>query len=109
MKSSGNNNRVLIERFLEMMSAERGASANTLAAYGRDLEAYAAFLASQGCTIAQADTAHLRQHLAALEAAGLKGTTAARRLSAARQFHKFLYGEGLARQNPAAAVDNPKL
>jgi integrase/recombinase XerD len=116
MKSSGSNSPEpaghdgrLIERFLEMMSAERGAAANTLAAYRRDLDAYAEFLAEMGAGLAQAEADHLRLHLAALEAEGLKATTAARRLSAVRQFHKFLYGEGLAEGNPASAVDSPKL
>jgi integrase/recombinase XerD len=109
MRSSGSNSRILIERFLEMMSAERGASANTLAAYGRDLEAYASFLAARGADPAAAEAQHLRRYLVALDAEGLKTTTAARRLSTLRQFHKFLYGEGLVKGNPAAAIDSPKL
>jgi integrase/recombinase XerD len=109
MKSSGNNSRILIDRFLEMMSAERGAAANTLAAYGRDLEAYADFLAERNADPARAKAEDLRQYLAAVEAKGLKTTTAARRLSAVRQFHKFLYGEGLSKANPAGAVDSPKI
>ena len=109
MKSSGNNSRILIDRFLEMMSAERGAAANTLAAYGRDLEAYADFLAEHHADPSRAEAEDLRQYLAQVEAEGLKTTTAARRLSAVRQFHKFLYGEGLSKTNPAGAVDSPKI
>jgi integrase/recombinase XerD len=114
MKSSGSNkpsnhDARLIERFLEMMSAERGAAANTLAAYGRDLQAYVCFLKSEGVHLAQAEPEHLRRYLAHLEAEDLKATSAARRLSSVRQFHKFLYGEGLAKGNPTSAVDGPKL
>ena len=116
MKSSGSSSSThkgrdgrLIERFLEMMSAERGASANTLAAYGRDLEAYAGFLSTSGADLAQAQADHLRRYLSALESDGLKATTAARRLSSVRQFDKFLYGEGLAKDNPTSIIEGPKL
>ncbi len=99
----------LIERFLEMMSAERGAARNTLAAYERDLEAYAAFLGSEGTGLQNATSEHIRNYLAALAAEGLKASSAARKLSALRQFHNFLYGEGIARANPATAIDAPRL
>ncbi|MFL5259669.1 MAG: site-specific tyrosine recombinase XerD [Hyphomicrobiales bacterium] len=109
MKSSGNNSAVLIERFLEMMSAERGAALNTLAAYERDLGDYASFLDRRKIGLAEAGPDHLRGYMHALERQGLKASTAARRLSAVRQLHKFLYGEGIARGNPAHAVDSPRL
>lgn len=110
MKNSGSNrDGRLIERFVEMMSAERGAARNTLHAYGRDLEAYAAFLKARGETLAEAQPQHIRLYLGEMQAAGLKATSAARKLSAVRQFHKFLYGEGLARDNPATAIDSPRL
>lgn len=99
----------LIERFLEMMSAERGAARNTLAAYERDLEAYAAFLGGEGAGLQQATPEHIRNYLASLAAEGLKASSAARKLSALRQFHNFLYGEGIARANPATAIDAPRL
>lgn len=99
----------LIERFLEMMSAERGAARNTLAAYERDLEAYAAFLNAAGTGLQQASPEYIRNYLASLEAEGLKASSAARKLSALRQFHNFLYGEGIVRENPATAIDAPRL
>jgi integrase/recombinase XerD len=46
--------------------------------------------------------------MASLEERGLKATSAARRLSAVRQFHKFLYVEGYAPADPTAAVSAPK-
>jgi integrase/recombinase XerD len=99
----------LIERFLEMMSAERGAARNTLAAYERDLEAYAAFLGTEGAGLQSATPEHIRNYLAALVADGLKASSAARKLSALRQFHNFLYGEAIVRENPATAIDAPRL
>jgi integrase/recombinase XerD len=99
----------LIERFLEMMSAERGAAQNTLAAYERDLADYADFLKAAGSGLKEAKPEQIRNYLARLAAQGCKSSTAARKLSAVRQFHNFLYGEGIARENPATAVDAPRL
>ena len=94
----------LIDRFLEMMAAERGASQNTLAAYRRDLEAYAEGLID----LKGAGPDDIRRHLEALEAQGMARSSAARKLSAIRQFHRFLHGDGLARDNPATAIDSPR-
>ncbi|WP_119392879.1 site-specific tyrosine recombinase XerD [Taklimakanibacter lacteus] len=99
----------LIERFLEMMSAERGAAQNTLAAYQRDLSAYADFLTAEGADLRGARPEHIRNYLASLDAEGIKASSAARKLSAIRQFHNFLYGEGILRENPATAIDAPRL
>ena len=50
----------------------------------------------------------IRAYLASLEDHGFARTTAARRLSAVRQFHQFIHGEGLVTANPAAIVESPK-
>jgi len=98
----------LIERFLEMLAAERGAAANTLAAYRRDIEAYCDHLqaADKGQKASTPDD--IRRYLEALEAAGMARSTAARKLSAIRQFHRFLHGDGLAADNPATAIESPR-
>jgi integrase/recombinase XerD len=96
----------LIERFLEMMAAERGASANTLAAYRRDLEAYAEDLGARDLRSLGPDD--IRAHLASLEAKGMARSSAARKLSAIRQFHRFLHGDGLSSDNPATAIESPR-
>ncbi|MFN4142085.1 site-specific tyrosine recombinase XerD [Aestuariivirga sp.] len=98
----------LIDRFLEMMAAERGAAANTLAAYRRDLEAYAAHAAARGVDLGSAGPEHVRGHLVSLEAQGMAKSSAARKLSAIRQFHRFLHGDGLSPENPATAIDSPR-
>jgi integrase/recombinase XerD len=103
-----NPNRHLIDSFLEMMSAERGAGANTLQAYARDLETYCQFLARKGAKAADATTADIRAWLAGVKAAGHAGSTQARRLSAVRQFHRFLYGEAIASTDPAAIIEAPR-
>jgi integrase/recombinase XerD len=94
--------------FLDMLAAERGASKNTLDAYRRDLDDYLSFLNEAGAQPDNASAATIRGFMASLEERGLKATSAARRLSAVRQFHKFLYVEGYAPADPTAAVSAPK-
>ena len=100
--------RRLIELFLEMIAAERGAAANTLEAYRRDLGATAGALAAAGKTPLDATTEDLRAYLATLEASGFKATSAARRLSAIRQFHRFLLNEGKRADDPAQILEGPR-
>src|SRR6202034_4040756 len=71
-----------VEAFLEMLSAERGAAALTLEAYGRDLADVAGYLATARIPIERAATEDLRRYLATLVKARLSARTAARRLSA---------------------------
>jgi integrase/recombinase XerD len=91
-----------------MLAAERGASKNTLDAYRRDLDDYLAYLKETGGQPDNATSATVRGFMASLEERGLKASSAARRLSAVRQFHKFLYVEGYAPADPTAAVSAPK-
>jgi integrase/recombinase XerD len=94
--------------FMDMLASERGASRNTLDAYRRDLEDYLGYLTEIGSAPDRADAAALRGFMASLEERGLKASSAARRLSAVRQFHKFLYVEGYAPVDPTAAISAPK-
>ncbi|MBZ9937392.1 site-specific tyrosine recombinase XerD [Mesorhizobium sp. BR1-1-16] len=97
-----------LESFLEMMSAERGASPNTLSSYRRDVEDYAGFLARRKSNIRSADAAALRAYLAELEARGYAASSAARRLSAIRQLHRFLFAEGIRKDDPSGIIAGPK-
>jgi len=97
-----------VESFLEMLVAERGAAANTREAYGRDLTDFAGFLARRGRAVHQASAADLRAYLGQLNDAGMAPRTAARRLSTLRQFHRFLFGEGLRADDPTAGLDSPR-
>jgi integrase/recombinase XerD len=99
------NDSGLIELYLDMLAAERGAATNTLEAYRRDLEDFAEDL---GGGIASADTDDLRAHLNRLAKRGLAATTVARRLSAIRQLYRFLYSEGHRGDDPAAVIEGPK-
>lgn len=91
-----------------MMIAERGVTANTVDAYRRDLEDLADFLAKRGAALEAADAAALRAYFARLARAGMTPRTASRRLSALRQFHRFLYGEGVRVDDPTAVLDGPR-
>jgi len=97
-----------IALFLDMMAAERGASPNTLEAYRRDLEDFSARLAAEDADLETARTEDLEAVLSALARDGLSASTAARRLSAARRFYRFLLKEGLRADDPATGLSGPK-
>lgn len=94
--------------FLDMIAAERGAARNTLDAYRRDLDDYLAFLGARGESPLGAGTAAVQDFLADLDARGLKASSAARKLSCVRQFHRFLYAEGKRGDDPTAIVEGPR-
>jgi integrase/recombinase XerD len=98
----------LIGAFLEMMSAERGAAANTIEAYRRDLADYAGFVTGRGETLETCPRDTVEAYLAGLKRQGLAASSSARRLSAIRQFHKFLCADGLRGDDPTRIVASPR-
>src|SRR5450432_2779109 len=98
----------LVELFLDMQAAERGAGENTLSAYRNDLADLVAYLRAQGDSIAAATTDSLRKFLGSLAERGFKASSLARRLSAVRQLYRFLYAEGKRGDDPAAVLEGPK-
>jgi integrase/recombinase XerD len=97
-----------IELFLDMLAAERGAAANTLAAYRRDLADFSTALADRGGSLATASSEQVRDYLRTLSRRGLSAASVARRLSAIRQMFKFLSAEGIRADNPSRAIEAPK-
>lgn len=97
-----------IEAFLEMMSAERGAAANTLTSYRRDLEDYAQYLARLGSSFGDSNAETVRNYLSEMDDRGFAAASAARRLSAIRQLHRFLVSELTRREDPTSIIDGPK-
>lgn len=97
-----------LEAFLEMLSAERGAAVHTLDAYRRDLLDYAGHMKTRAGSIATGSAADIRSYLVALSDSGLKSSTQARRLSALRQFHRFLLDEDVRADDPTSAIESPK-
>ena len=96
--------RALVDRFLEMMAAEAGASRNTLAAYRSDLSAAAADL---GGVLGAASSEALTGLGAAW--ADYSSATVARRSAALRRFYGFLMDDGLRDDDPSAALPRPSL
>ncbi len=96
------------ESFLEMIVAERGASANTVDAYRRDLDDYIACIDRRGRTARDASPGDVRAWLESLSESGLSASTVARRLSALRQFNRFLFAEGRRGDDPTATIDSPR-
>jgi integrase/recombinase XerD len=95
------------EIFEEMLRAERNVSANTRDAYNLDLRHTEKMLESRG-DLADASVDTLRAYLETLSRQKLAPATAARRLSALRQYFRFLVNEGLRKDDPTAALDAPK-
>ncbi len=88
------------DEFLAASRAERGLSANTIAAYRRDLRQYAVTLHETDATGADAVLAHLER----LRDTGATDTTVARKLASMRSYHRFLVAEGYADEDPTATV-----
>jgi integrase/recombinase XerD len=98
-----------VEAFLEMLAAERGSARNTRVAYELDLTDFGAFTERRGIGVARADAALVQAYMAGLQTTGLSARTAARRLSALRQFHRFLLREGVRTDDPTTLLDTPRL
>ena len=97
-----------LEAFLEMMSAERGAAGNTLTSYRNDLTDAAAVLRGVKTSLLAATSDDLRRYLADVSSRGFAASSQARRLSALRQFYRFLYAEGLRDDDPTGVLDSPR-
>jgi integrase/recombinase XerD len=107
-RSTATSDRRLAELFLDMLAAERGAAANTLAAYARDLDDFSAHLRAARRSLASARNDDVRAYLAALAGRGFSTASVARRLSAIRQLFRFLYAEGHRADDPGAAIEGPR-
>ena len=95
--------RALVDRFLDMMAAEVGASRHTLAAYRNDLERTADSLGGILATANTEDLSKLGQQWAELSPA-----TVARRSAALRRFYGFLLDDGLRADDPSDSLPRPK-
>ena len=98
----------LVDPFLEMMAAERGAAHNTLESYARDLRELSEFLTKKKTGFEQATKADLEAYAASLTARGLAVGTVARRISSLRQMFHFLFTEGIRTDDPATTLETPR-
>jgi integrase/recombinase XerD len=97
-----------IRNFLEMLTAERGASGNTIAAYERDCDAFLSFLDTRGKHLAQTEAKDIQAYVHSLSLEGLAAASRARRLSSVRQLFKFLAAESIIDAEPTEGIAGPK-
>lgn len=101
-----------LDAFLEMLIAERGAAANTVASYQHDLADCARVLIGKNksakAVLDGATTEALRGYLKNLETRGMAARTVARRMSALRMFYRFLHAEGLRPDDPTSVLESPR-
>ena len=95
--------------YLNHVRAERGLSANTVAAYRRDLASYVDFLAARGIDDAADVTAVEVSEFVRQLTAGRATSSVARHVASVRTFHQFALDEALTTTNPAADVSPPRL
>ena len=101
---------VAIDRYLRHVAIERGLATNTVAAYRRDLAAYADFLGDRTIAeVTEADVSAFSQHLRTREEGALVASSLARMLSSVRGFHRFMLGEGLVESDVTSNAKPPKL
>jgi integrase/recombinase XerD len=98
-----------VDAFLDMLVGERGVAANTSAAYMADLADLSGHLKPHGTLPEDATTDQLRVYFAGLHNQDTAPRTVGRRLSAFRQFYRFLLSEGRRQDDPSSALDAPKL
>lgn len=106
-----------IESFLDMLMSEKGAALNTRHAYERDLIDVESYLKPKGIDIAKASTGDIRDYLEELshkqhtkgeQTAQIAVRTVARRLSALRQFYRFMVSENIRKDDPTSTIESPK-
>ena len=95
----------LVEQFLRFMALEKGRSANTIAAYRRDLERWALRLGSR--RVGDVTAPDVNDHLAKLRSEGLGSSSITRALSTIRSFHRYLVAEGHSHNDPTGSVVSP--
>lgn len=95
-----------LDLFLNYLLVEKGAAANTVAAYSRDLARYLSYLGNR--TPDQIRPSDVAGYLALLKHQGMAPRSRARALSALRMLHRFLVVEGYSELNPSSIIEAPK-
>lgn len=106
-----------VEAFLNMLTSEKGAALNTRHAYERDLVDVDGFLKPKDVAMEYASTDDIKEYLDALakkkhskgdNTSQIAVRTVARRLSALRQFYRFLVSEDVRKDDPTTTIKSPK-
>ncbi|MFC2172086.1 site-specific tyrosine recombinase XerD [Acidobacteriota bacterium] len=98
----------LVKNYLDHLAGERGLSANTVAAYRRDISKLVAYSRSAGVDLKDLSPTDILDHLKRLRTEGIAPGSCARALSSFRTFFRFLNEEGLSKNDPTAIIDSPK-
>ena len=98
-----------VEEFLTWMATERGRSANTLAAYRRDLSQYCSWLGAHGSDPSTVSAGELVTFVRDRRASGAAAASVARQLAAVRMLHRFLVAEDMRADDPTADLDGVKV
>jgi integrase/recombinase XerD len=98
-----------VEAFLAWLSAERGRSPNTLAAYRRDLLFFSSWLSDRGCTVANAGPLDVDAFAGFQKSRGSAPASTARSMTAVRTLYRFLLDEGHRTDDPMADFDGVKV
>ncbi len=101
----------LVDAYLHVLNAERGASAHTVRAYRRELHDFAAWLSANHprLTVIRIEHTHIRSYLGTLYDRGLSKASAARALASIRSWFKWLARAHHIEQNAASLVSTPRL
>ncbi|MBK7170488.1 MAG: site-specific tyrosine recombinase XerD [Gammaproteobacteria bacterium] len=99
----------VIESFLDASWMEKGLSANTLAAYRRDLTGFARWLERNSSSLAGVDQALILEYLASGLQRGSSARSAARLLSCLRNFYRHQVREGRIDSDPTLQVQSPRI
>jgi integrase/recombinase XerD len=98
----------LVLNFLEKLKAEDGLSLNTTLSYGKDLELFAKFLETKNLDFEQVQESNLKDYLFELHKQDLRSSSISRKISALRNFFKFLEDENVIKTSPALNLESPK-
>ncbi len=98
-----------IENFLDSKVVEYGCTQNTVVSYNRDLEDFRDFCIVRKLDFIHAESKDITDYMSALRQAGMSPRTRSRRLSAIREFYRFLFSEGEIKENPADNLDSVKI
>lgn len=100
---------LVIENFLEMMSAERSASKNTINSYHNDFRPLLEFLEKLGKSLQTCDESDIEKFTVTLsKSGGFSPNSIARKISAIRSLFKFLVTDGIREKNPTTYLEAPK-
>jgi integrase/recombinase XerC len=95
-----------VEKFIRYLEIERNASKHTLINYSVDLKSLSEFLKEE--PIEKVDYVSLRRYLAHVKEQSLSKVSIARKIASIRSFFKFLFMEGIIKNNPASSLSTPK-